>query len=516
MDEVTKHLFKAGLVGKLPDNVANNPLVAKKLYDACLAAPDPKAAVGMLWKFGVLSWKLKPHQIALYNVLRNAEVELPEEQFVLECSRRFGKSSVLLLIAIENCLRKSGWFVDYMGPTQKQINEVLKPMVLATLTADCPASIRPSFKGQSSIFEFPNSSQISIFGVNEGNHEAGRGGTAHELIVDEAGMIDRLEYTLLDVFIPRLLTTNGHCKIASTPAITTDHDFYAIVQHAKDVKAHALYNHNNTHGYPQEEIDRAIKACRGSHTNRYRREYLCEWLIAEERRIVPEWTEDGNTVCEPERDEFYKFYHKYVCADFGFKNDYTAILFAYYDKKKAQLVIEDEWVAKGHDARTPEIARVVKEKEHDLWGNQPTWKKICDNTDGRLVADLATDHNVSFQETDKDSLAAMVQKVNEWAEQGRIVVNPRCTQTIGCLNSGVFNKNRDKFDRSKHYGHYDALAALMYLIRNVDEYTNPIPRNYKFDAYEMGTTTDFTKTEEEQLASQLFPGLDDFLGLNGR
>ena len=35
--------------------------------------------------------------------------------------------------------------------------------------------------------------------------------------------------------------------------------------------------------------------------------------------------------------------------------------------------------------------------------------------------------------------------------------------------------DKDSFAKSKVYGHYDHTAALIYLIRNVDELTDPLP-----------------------------------------
>ena len=37
------------------------------------------------------------------------------------------------------------------------------------------------------------------------------------------------------------------------------------------------------------------------------------------------------------------------------------------------------------------------------------------------------------------------------------------------------------FGRSKKYGHYDHLAALVYLVRGIDTNTNPIPKLYKIN-----------------------------------
>lgn len=37
---------------------------------------------------------------------------------------------------------------------------------------------------------------------------------------------------------------------------------------------------------------------------------------------------------------------------------------------------------------------------------------------------------------------------------------------------------QDSVEQSEFLGHFDALAALMYLIRNLDMHTNPIPNDF--------------------------------------
>jgi hypothetical protein len=61
---------------------------------------------------------------------------------------------------------------------------------------------------------------------------------------------------------------------------------------------------------------------------------------------------------------------------------------------------------------------------------------------------------------------------------GRLIVHPGCKELIGCLRSGIWNKTRTEFGHSDRFGHFDALAALMYLVRNIDRTYNPIPATY--------------------------------------
>ncbi len=64
------------------------------------------------WKIGDLYYKLKDHQIDLYNQITKGS----NKKHVVNCSRRFGKSYTLCLIAIEHAL-KSKVHVRFAAPT---------------------------------------------------------------------------------------------------------------------------------------------------------------------------------------------------------------------------------------------------------------------------------------------------------------------------------------------------------------------------------------------------------------
>jgi len=97
------------------------------------------------------------------------------------------------------------------------------------------------------------------------------------------------------------------------------------------------------------------------------------------------------------------------------------------------------------------------------------------------LQDLGLIHGIHFAPTSKDTLEAMVNELRLWVSRGRIVVSPRCSQIIGCLKFGVWNDHRTAWERSANYGHFDALAALMYLVRNIDQSSNPVPRLYSIN-----------------------------------
>ena len=83
--------------------------------------------------------------------------------------------------------------------------------------------------------------------------------------------------------------------------------------------------------------------------------------------------------------------------------------------------------------------------------------------------------------TAKDAIEAGVNMVRLWLKEGRLKIHPRCRFLIGTLETALWNKQRTDFERSKVFGHADALAALIYLIRNVNTRINPIPATFEVD-----------------------------------
>jgi hypothetical protein len=189
-------------------------------------------------------------------------------------------------------------------------------------------------------------------------------------------------------------------------------------------------------------------------------------------------------------DPNYVYFHKYVSMDLGVR-DLNVTLFAYYDFSRAKLVIQREHVMNGPDMTTPKLHAAISEIEKELWQGKEPYKRVADNNNPLLLLDLGSIHNMFFHSTSKDNLHAMVNSVRVWISQDRIEIDPSCRFLIDSIKFGIWNENRSEFARSKTLGHYDAVASLMYLVRNIDEQTNPIPIVRKFE--------DFVTEDEDQI-----------------
>jgi hypothetical protein len=455
---------------------------------------DVQRAQQELWLRGNISpWKLRPVQKRMYEIFEKN----PNLKTVFNSSRRIGKTFTLCLIAIETCLRTPGAQVRFACPTQKALKKIILP-IFREILRDCPASIRPVWKAAEGMWVFKhNEAEIHVAGCTNGHEENLRGQSATLVLVDEAGFIKNLEYVVDDILLPQLLTSNGKLIMASTPPRTPAHDFSTYCQQAEIDGAYAKFTIYDS-GYPIDLIEKFKKEAGGENSTTWKREYLAEFVVDEDYAIVPEWRLDFEH--EPKKDQFYPLWHKYDGMDTGFR-DFTAVLYGHYNFREARIYIEAESTIHGPTMTTKVIADTVKPKEHELWGDPSTldlccrptlekqnierhpkvYRRIADNNDPIVLQDLSVTHNTNFQPTDKESLQAMVNKVREWVKAGRVRVSPQCKFLIGCLKYAVWDENRKEFERSKVYKHFDHLAALVYLIRNIDEATNPVPIGFGVD-----------------------------------
>lgn len=431
------------------------------------------------WRRSDLGYLLHAGQGKLDVAFRRSTGQL----FVANIARQFGKSYWAVSKAIEIALQKPKARIKYGTAFQTDLTEFILPTFDAVL-ADCPASLRPRYKVQGSKWVFSNGSQIKLVGLDKTPNSL-RGNVIDLIVIDEAAFVDKLEYIYRSIIIPATLH-RPDCKIlfVSTPPVTPAHAFGDFIQLAEVDGSYIKLDIYQNPLITEDDIDRMAKAMGGRSSTTFRRECLCELVLDEDLALCREW--DEKYIQEPPRDGFYRYYHKYGAMDMG-RKDHTALVFGYYDFKRATLFIEDDLTMHGPDWTSLTLKAAIFEKETELWGSSDwegkplkPFRRVADNNNPHLIIDLSSIHNLHFMETDKESLEAMVNEVRLMVGAGRIVVSPKAKMVIGCLKYGIWDKNRKEFSRNKVYGHFDHFAALMYLVRNLAKSTNPIPVDYGF------------------------------------
>lgn len=433
---------------------------------------SPGDVLSQCWKRGEVETLLfHPGQLTIDEMY----CRLTGQVIVLNISRQWGKTFFAVVKAITTALKKRGARIRIGAAFESDLTEFIEPAFEAALES-CPVKYKPRYIQHKKRYIFKNGSTIKLVGLDRRPNGL-RGNTIDLIIIDEAGFVKRLDYLYSSVIVP--LTTHrpeAIILLLTTPPESPDHEFWGFVDQAKLNGSYAEFTIDENPMLGPDDVKRLEEKLGGRNTTAFRREYLCQRIIEEERAIVPEWKLEYGLPFE--RDELYQFWHKYQALDIGVQVDKTVDLFAYYNFREARIYVEDELDISGATTTTDliEVSILAKQKAIPGGGYIKPYRRIADCSHPLLLNDLAArPAGIVFGATDKAKLHEMVGELRVWVRLGRLRVHPRCKQLLGCLESGIWNLQRTEFERSKVFGHYDALAALVYLVRNIDQYTNPIP-----------------------------------------
>lgn len=434
----------------------------------------------LAWTIGRLDYRLRESQ----KLIKAAWLKSQEtsRKFYIESTRRMGKSSFLLHLMVEQCQKnpKSRW--AFFAPVKDGLLDYIEPIIAETLRW-CPDDLRPKFDRQRFMFQFQNGSSILFRGSNNQQHRVRRGLDLDGAGVDEGRDVDDLKDLIDSVIFPALFSSDGYLLISSTPADTFSHDLYHYRQLAEvegwlfqcDIRRAAQLDPDD---FPASRIAEWKKETQRDDV--WEREYMCRWLIDSTRVAVPEW--------KPEyarnyaKDIFYKFYHHYIGIDWG-SRDFTAIIFATWDFKRAKLVVEGELTFSGTDVRSDKIAWAINSMRLKLWGEDADiYRMISDSADPILINELNAHPGMNCTPVYKEkSLEAMLNQFRILVGSEKIEVSPTCPMTLSNLKSAVWDKSRTALDKDPYNHHFDHLMALVYLSRGLVPNENPIPANWGVD-----------------------------------
>jgi hypothetical protein len=453
----------------------------------------------LAWANGNLEYKLYDYQIPAYKQVKSFLSELKQFQidsekdpdaelkrgnmFLLECHRRYGKSTVCSVLGTEIAEKYPNSIVRFVAPTIKQADDIFKP-IFSELFLDHPNP--PEWKENKKQYHFKNGSKISIHGTENDQMEALRGLRSDATFVTEIRDIAKLAYLINDILLPQTLTTLAPIIFDSTPAKDMTHYYYTLKDMLDLTNSSITFTLDDNDKIKESVKKKWIEQAGGMNSPTVQREYFCKRIKDESLHVIPEWEE--KYVINKSLSSNFPFYHKYVAMDMGVR-DNTSILYAYYDYVDATLRIFDEDLVNGDQLTTELISSMIKDKETKLFNNKYTgnilhqpdrvFRRIADNTNPQLLNDLSHTYGISFIPVVKTNLQAMVNKVRIWSRAGRIEIHENCKYLIKCIDSAMWKDGKkDDFARSDLYGHFDALAALVYLVRAIDENTSPLPKTH--------------------------------------
>lgn len=456
---------------------------------------DRIQALEAAWSAGVIApWYLRPSQLEIYELIERTK--RPH----VECARQFGKTTTVLVWVLEKLSQNPGWIARWCEPWLNQCHEIVIPAV-NYIQKEIPDHLpKFRFKVQGTKYVHPNGSILYLRGVNEDKGEASRGPHAHIIIADEFGSWKHTRYVVDEVLKPQLETTNGSFLYASTPPKDLGHVYYQYADEAMSEGRFIQKLITDNESLDPARIEEIKKDCGGENSLAWKVERLCQRVKDTEKVIVPEYNDENEVPDDYPRPEFYD---AYVGGDAG-ADDNTAILYAYFDFNRGEVIFEDELVL--NNETTKIIVDRSREKEEANWGTKPCtcalapfdvgpkmcfqhglqpYRRVYD-ADKQLRIDIAQTHKYFVELPEKQDKLAAIRWFRRLVQERKVRVKKKCLVLRRQLNVGQWkNEQHLDFQRSEEADlkHLDALAAAIYLVRSVIWTHNPFPQNVGVSIY---------------------------------
>jgi hypothetical protein len=392
----------------------------------------------------------------------------------------------MAILALEHALRKNDAIIKLVTDTKVHIHSVFEK-IFTELLNDCPQSIRPDFKAKYHTYYFSNGSQIQLAGTDNKHYDRLRGQKATLVLIDEAGFCTDLRYIVEQIFIPTTIHTGGKIVLASTPPADLDHDFFKFIEEAETRNKLTRKTVYDNPLLKEEQIERLKESMGGENSDSWKREFLCQVIKDPTLSVVPEF----DAVLEKEIvKEWPKppFYDAYEAMDTGGR-DLTVVVFGYFDFRANKIIIEDELIMNFNNPNESLVKLVerIDTKEKELWTNplslevKTPYLRFSD-VDYITIREILVNsgNRINFIPTKKDEKETAVNNLRTLLAAKKIIIHPRCVTLIRHLKNAKWDSRnaRNRFARSPDDAHYDAVDALIYLVRNVIFGKNPYPANY--------------------------------------
>lgn len=448
-----------------------------------LSPEAEQALVQLALAMGDVRVLMTPTQLRVDSAIE----KMPRFQWgFLRCSRRWGKTVYGALRTQRASQRKgprSRGTLRYCAPTKQHGRDFVIP-AFEWVASQMPREQRPRFDSTKNYWLWPNGARC-ILGSSESRTDVGRqkGTDCDFALVDEAGEHppQLLDLLISSALTPQFLTTDGTGLIAGTPPDVDlpDHPYW--LQNARcEIEGYAWHFTIDDIGHvdaaAKAELVARLSGGRGITDPRVRRELYVERVKDEASLLVPEWSNAHvREATMPAHKQWF------AVGDFGF-HDLSFVIFAWFDFLRQAIVVEHEIVM--HRKSSLAVGDAVKALEAEL-GIVPEWRladaplqTIADMADAKLGPGVIFG---CVQKDDRDSALAVLR--NE-VGRGRFIVHPRCVHLQKHLEYGYWNTNRTDFARPKAsdgssdplLGHFDGVAAAMYLNRAIPRHINPAPR----------------------------------------
>ena len=415
-----------------------------------------------LWRRGNLSWKLHSAQKLIYDLVRNLDKD--KREALIFCSRRFGKSYLGCILALEDALQNPNKQVAIVGPTFKQTKAIVTPL-LKLILKDAPPGLIIQAKAAST-WNLSNGSTLMLGGFDTISERL-RGLDINSLYLEETGLatadLEEFQYLIYSVLFPTLMHSKGRITHLTTPARIIDHPLHTLtLPLCRMNDSFYKFTIEQNPLLSPEDITKEIENLGGIGSQNVRRELFCEILRDEAITIVP--TFDETIHVQPLTHEHNTYL---ISGDLGYVNDLSVFHLMGYCHTIGKVKVFEEKIFQPQTASS-----VIVESLKDWAKYKAT---VVADIQGNTRIDMAT-FGLAAATPIKDKFESTVTFIRNEFFQNKVIIDPQCKLLIQTLRSGTFNKQKTDFSRNITLGHCDALMSACYGLRSVDKLTDLRPK----------------------------------------
>jgi PBSX family phage terminase large subunit len=383
-----------------------------------------------------------------YMILTPAQSKIAKDTHrfrVLNCGRRFGKTTLAIWELLGKALAKDDTNLVYIAPTYQQardiawrdlikicepvIHKINESRLEITINTTKGGTARISFRGWESI-------------------ETLRGQRYDFIVIDEVAMMRDFWLQWQEVIRPTLTDSKGECLFISTPkGFNHFYDLYNLEGENDQYKSFHFTSYDNTH-IPKEEIDEAkLELTEDS----FAQEYMADFR-KQEGLVYKEFSRDRHVFDElPTK----RWADTLVGLDFGY-NHPAAVLTIQKDVDGSYWVT-DEWYKTGKtDAQIAEYAASVDANKYYPDPASPGGIKELTNK-GLNVIEVVKG---------KGSVLQGIDRVRQMFMQNRLHISNKCINLISELETYHYEDTRANKTHAENPAKEgdDACDALRYAV----------------------------------------------------
>lgn len=443
------------------------------------------------WRRGDLIWKLD----SLQEYIAKTVLTLDSKKICILSSRQIGKSWLGVIFAIMYLIRNPNKIARIIAPTLTACSDIVNDN-LSKIIEDAPGGFILR-KRSDMRWEFENGSSLRLGALERAHVDGNRGGNASLILYEECGFVkgDDFSYGVDSVIAPQLLRSNGIEIFISSPSEDPDHPLHTRIKaECETLGTFFAYTVYDSPSITPEMIEEAKRRSGGEHTDAFQREYLARIIRPSSYMVIPDY-EERRHVLEYEAPAICKWT---LTVDWGGVRDLTVALVHGYDFFGAKHIVWDEKVFKPN---TPTNLIVDALKQWEIGLGFYIQARFAD-VPGQTLIDIRVVNGYDVSLPNKSDWLANVNALSVLFSTDGIVIHPRCKFLRRTLAAALFNKNRSDFDRSKELGHCDAIASLMYGVKNQNTSSpyltsSSLPENIFM--------LEKPKSQDEKLAESLSP-----------